>query len=199
MEAPNDLLERWITSAPLGRALDLGAGDGAAAAWLADRGYAVDAVDRSPEAAAALQRQAVGRTIHVHRDDLRSLSLQAHSYAVIHAAAVLHFLRPTELWTLVEPLIGSLAPEGLLLAEVFTTDDPGFEALRSAGAEEVEPNTFLAPDPIGLIHYFEPGELRRVFAGLKILEYEEYRLLDPSPEAGYRAGASLVGRRDPEA
>ncbi len=199
MEAPNDLLARWIASAPQGRALDLGAGDGAAAAWLAAQGYAVDAVERAPGASVELQRQADGPpAIQVHQADLRSFPLEKDRYALIHAGAVLHFLRPTELWTLVEPLIESLAPKGLLLAEVFTTDDPGFDVLCSEGARQVEPNTFLAPEPVGLIHYFAPGELRRLFAGLTVLEYEEYRRLDPTSEGGYRAGASLVGRRDPE-
>ena len=46
-----------------------------------------------------------------------------------------------------------------------------------------------------MIHYFEPGELARVFTELEVLEYEEYRRIDPGSEEGYRAGATFVGRK----
>jgi hypothetical protein len=82
-----------------------------------------------------------------------------------------------------------------LIAEAFTTDDPGYALLRRENVREIEPNTFEAPPLIGLIHYFEPGELRQLFIGLKSLEYIEERRSDPASPEGYRAGALLVAQR----
>jgi hypothetical protein len=81
------------------------------------------------------------------------------------------------------------------MCEAFTIDDPGFSGLRRDAIEMVEPNTFRLPSNQKLIHYFEPGELARVFSDLEILESEEYRRIDPRSEWGYRAGASFVGRK----
>jgi hypothetical protein len=117
------------------------------------------------------------------------------TYDLIVAQAVLHFLRPTQLWTLADRLVAAIIPGGILMAEVFTTDDPGYKALLASKAIEIEPNTFEAPHPFGLIHYFAPGELRRIFTPLEILEYNESRANDPHCEYGFRAGAYLVAQR----
>ncbi len=52
------LLAEIAGSGPTGRALDLGAGSGYVAIWLAQRGWDVDAVDISPRALALTRRNA---------------------------------------------------------------------------------------------------------------------------------------------
>jgi hypothetical protein len=85
-----------------------------------------------------------------------------------------------------------LAPGGLLIASVFTIDDPGMAARREAGEMTVAPATFRLSGG-GLIHYFAPGELARLFGCLQVLEYDEARRLDT--DGDLRAGASLVARK----
>ncbi len=191
----SSLLETWWQHAAVGRALDLGAGEGQQARWLAARGFRVDALERDPGLIAALGEQSRDLTIHPIAGDVRTFQPPREEYDLIVASAVLHFLRPTELWPLVDRLEAALKEGGLLIAEVFTTEDPGYAALRSSGAQEVEPNTFIAPEPVGVIHFFALGELERLFAHLLVLDYEESRRLDAEAEEGYRAGASLVARR----
>jgi SAM-dependent methyltransferase len=188
-------LEKWLDQIPIGRALDLGAGDGETALWLVERGFQVVAVERDPSAFQRLRKIFVGSGIVPHMADLQEFPLPPATYNLIVAQAVLHFLRPTQLWPLADRLVDALVPGGILLAEVFTTDDPGYSILRQTDTLEVEPNTFQAPPPIGLIHYFAPGELRRIFAPLEILEYDESRRADPASEDGFRAGAHLLARR----
>jgi tellurite methyltransferase len=185
----------WIDSIPPSRALDLGAGEGDTGLWLAERGFTVDAVERDPEIYARLVEACAGTTVNPHLSDITEFPLSPTSYSLIVAQAVLHFLRPTQLWTLADRLVAGLIPGGILLAEVFTTDDPGCVALKESGATQIEPNTFLAPEPVGLIHYFAAGELRRVFAPLEVLEYDESRRADPRSEDGFHAGARLLARR----
>lgn len=192
---PLDLLARWARLSLHGRALDLGAGEGEAAVWLARQGFLVDAVERDPEALAVLRRARAGLTIVVHPLDLREFPFVPETYSLILALAVLHFLRPSELWPLADRLSDCLLPGGLLMADALTIDDPEVAVLRAAPVPEVEPNTFLFDPPEGVIHFFEPRELLRVFAGLEVLEYEESRRAAPEDDLGYRSGATLVARR----
>jgi trans-aconitate methyltransferase len=188
-------LQKWLDEISPSRALDLGAGDGETALWLAKQGPTVDAVERDPQVYARLAEACVGTSVTPHQTDLSEFPLHPDTYNLIVAQAVLHFLRPTQLWPLADRLVEALAPGGLLIAEVFTTDDPGYTTLRESEAAEIEPNTFEAPHPIGLIHYFTPGELRRIFTPLEILEYNESRTVDAQSEDGFRAGAYLVAQR----
>jgi len=190
-----DNLQNWLDEITGGHALDLGAGEGENALWLAERGFTVDAVERNPEIFGRLVEACAGTIVNPHLFDITEFPFSPTSYSLIVAQAVLHFLRPTQLWTLADRLVEGLTPGGILLAEVFTTDDPGCMALKESGATEIEPNTFLAPEPVGLIHYFAAGELRRVFAPLEVLEYDESRRADPRSEDGFHAGAHLVAKR----
>lgn len=196
---PWEPLLEWIDAVPKGRALDLGAGDGEVALWLAGRGFAVEAVEVDAGAARRLRRKAGKLPVHVHQADVTGFEPDDSSFSLVVAAAVLHFIRPTRLWSLADQWSQALQPGGVLMAEAFTTDDPGYQALRALGATEVEPNTFIAPEPVGLIHYFVPGELRRLFPELEVLHYEEYRRLDQGDPGGLRAGAVLVARMPEEA
>ena len=190
-----EALGRWAPAAPRGRALDLGAGDGAISLWLGRRGYLVDAVENDRRLAKVLGRIRRGLPVVVHPLDLRRFPLIANTYGLIVASAVLHFLRPSELWTIADGLSAALVPNGLLIAEVLTTDDPEAVGLRSSGAAQVEPNTYRAGTREGVIHFFEPGELRRVFHALEVREYDESRRITPESSGDYRSGATLVGRR----
>lgn len=194
----SELLEEWAEEAPPGLALDLGAGEGATARWLAERGFEVEAIEVDPVACARLAARCQGLAVRVRCEDLRAAPLAQGAYSLIVAEAVLHFLRPTDLWPLADRLMAALRPGGLLVAEVLTTDDPGHEELRRLGAPEIEPNTFQVPEPVGLIHYFAPEELWRLFAPLEVLAYEESRRTDPQADPPYRAAASLVARKPEE-
>jgi SAM-dependent methyltransferase len=190
-----DLLNEWIDRIPLGRALDLGAGEGETAYWLASRGFTVDAIEKDPRVFAQLSASVAGTGIQPHLADLTEFQLPHESYHLIIAQATLHFLRPTDLWSLADRISQALTLGGFFIAEVFTIDDPGYSALQDSGVRQIEPNTFLAPEPIGIIHYFEPGELRSVFAALEVVVYEESRRLDQTSVDGYRGGATLLAKR----
>jgi tellurite methyltransferase len=195
-ESPSDILQRWIVHAPMGRVLDVGAGNGEVTCWLAKRGYSVDAVEKDEQAFKRLCKVVMGLEVNPFHADVVDLDFSHQTYALIFAPAVIHFLKPTDLWPLVDKFVSSLASDGLLIAQVLTTDDPGYEALVEAGAEEIEPNTFVLPPSDHILHYFSPGELKRIFSMLTILEYEEARLIDDEDPIGYRSGASIVARKE---
>jgi SAM-dependent methyltransferase len=194
-KSPYDLLDRWISNAEAGRALDLGTGDGEVAIWLDGRGYEVEALEVNQEKFQRLQATTADTGIECVLADLRDFYFETGRYSLVTAFGVLHFLQPTHLWTIADLIVGSLAPGGLFLCEVFTTDDPGFDELKRQGSEMIEPNTFHFYPTKTPIHYFEPNELARVFSELDVLELEEYRRIDPDSAEGFRAGASLVARK----
>ena len=81
-------------------------------------------------------------------------------------------------------MTASLAPGGMLFAAVLTVDDPG--------CSDQNPDSKTAVQ-----HYFERGELSRLFASLEVLFYEESRRIAPESAYGFRSGATLVARRPP--
>jgi tellurite methyltransferase len=189
------MLEGWIHHVPLGHALDIGAGKGEVALWLSRRGFKVDAVEQDPETGELLRESCKGSEVILHHIDIRDYVFPEETYSLIHASAVLHFIPPTDLWPLADRIIASLVSGGFLFAEVFTTDDPGYEILKGSGVKQVEPNTFVLPSSDDVIHYFMPGELPRTFSGLEILEYQETRRVDLEDPKEYRSGASMVAQK----
>ena len=91
-----DVLERIFArfaTAPVKTVLDLGCGTGNHAVRLAQRGYEVSGVDRSPAmlAAAAAKAKALGLAIPLHRRDLLDLDLGRQFDAVLMMFAVLGY------------------------------------------------------------------------------------------------------------
>jgi trans-aconitate methyltransferase len=189
-------MDQWLGEIRRGRALDLGPGEGQCSLWLAQRGFQVEAVEQDPEKARALRQAGAGLGITVHNLDLRDFAFAPDEYQLILAEAVLHFLPPSELWSIADRIVGSLQPDGCFIAEVFTIDDPGYAASKTMGLLELEPNTFQQAEGAGVLHYFAPGEFQRVFHSLTCLAYDEIRTLDPNAEPGYRASATLVARKE---
>jgi trans-aconitate methyltransferase len=197
-DAPDELLEEFIDEIPVGRALELGMGEGYDAVWLAERGFEVIGVDVSATAVGIARRLAYERgvALDAHVADIREFEIEPESCALILASAVLHFLLPDEIADVADRIKAGLQLGGFVIAHVFTVDDPGYEALREQGASPVAERTFLVSDLESPLHYFAPGELRSLFDELDILYYVEERHLDTSHgDSHYHAGAFLVACR----
>ena len=111
---PAEFLAQVVESVPRGPAADLAAGSGREAAFLAERGFDVEAWDEAPEAlqrASDLARRA-NTTIRTCAADLesRSFTLPERRYALITGFRFLH--RP-----LIPRLVEALIPGGFLIAE----------------------------------------------------------------------------------
>jgi SAM-dependent methyltransferase len=137
---------------PAGRALDVACGHGRHAVWLAQQGFATTAIDRDPAAVAALDARARHEQL-----PLSPLTMDLEGDAVTLGEAVydvivvVHYLhRP-----LFPALLAALAPGGVLVYETFTV-------AQAARGRPTNPAFLL-----------EPGELRRLVAGLEILDARE--------------------------
>jgi SAM-dependent methyltransferase len=192
LQAPDELLETWLPAIPRGRALDLGAGEGEVAVWLAHQGFEVEAWERDP---AVFRRLVRYPRIHATCVDICLAEEWPEECALVLALAVLHFVPPADLPGLARRMIAALAPGGFLVAKAFTTDDPAYDGLRQGGIADSPTGGHERPDSPEAMHFFAPGELRTLFAALETRAYEESRWVADSIAAGYRASASLVAMR----
>jgi len=135
----------------VGRALDAACGDGRNARYLAELGYAVDAVDVSDVAIAALAAAAVerGLTVSARVLDLERDALPERAYDVVVCMSYLQR-------DLFDALADALRPGGLLLCETFAR----------AHVEQLG-------KPFNPAYVLERNELLRAFAGLHVRHYRE--------------------------
>ncbi|MDR7542903.1 MAG: class I SAM-dependent methyltransferase [Armatimonadota bacterium] len=147
---PSGLLRRWLPVLPKGRALDVAAGLGRNAIFLARAGYRVDAVDISPTGLAEAARRArrLGARVRWIEADLDVWKPPSSAYDLVVNT---FFLKRR----LIPALQRAVRPGG---AFVFET--------HLQGDEHGGP---------GAAHRLRPGELQRRFKGWDILELEEGR------------------------
>lgn len=155
---PSPWLAARIATVPRGLALDVAAGAGREAVFLAMQGFEVEAVDRAPEALERARDLAArhGVTIGTRVQDLeaRDAALERGRYALVTVFRFLH--RP-----LLPAIAAALAPGGHLIYETFMRG-------QERHGRPTHPR-FL----------FWPGELERSFAGLEVLAAES-----SDPEGG---------------
>jgi dihydroneopterin aldolase len=178
--APSLFLAQQLRRLPKGRALDVAAGSGRHALYLASHGFQVDAIDHDEQAMAQLATTAKQRnlqnltvqTVDLERKTAERPEFPKQSYDVIIVFFYLHR-------ALFSALIDSLKPNGVLLYETFTIDN----YLRHHHPRRWE---------FCLAH----NELLRLTSSLRVLSYNEgERDDDNGPGAAFTAqlAAQQVG------
>jgi rhodanese-related sulfurtransferase len=149
---PSPFLADVVAGIPRGPALDVAAGHGREAVFLAIEGFEVEAWDHAPEALAKARSLAArnGVTITTHEKDLesRSIAIPEGAYALVTCFRFLH--RP-----LLPKMELALAPGGHLVYETFRIGQERFGRPKSPR------------------YLFQDGELARTFPSLEVLRYEE--------------------------
>ena len=178
---PDPVLVSLMRDVPPGRALDLGAGDGRNAVWLASRGWAVTAVDFS---SVALDRArslaaAAGVELELMRADLAEVELEPAAFELVLLLFI--HLPPTERRAVHARAAAAVAPGGRLL--VVAHDRSNLS--EGLGGPQ---------DPAVL---FSSAEVAPEFPGLRIERTETRRRPDPSGRAPI--DAVLLARRDSSA
>ena len=150
----------WIR--PGGAVLDLAAGGGRHARWLARMGFEVDAVDRDIS-----QLADAPANVRVLEDDIESgpWPYAGRRFDAIVVANYLH--RP-----LLATLVDSLEPGGLLVYETFAAGNERFGRPRN-------PEFLLGP-----------GELLQAFAALTVVAFEQGEVAQPRPAMIQRLAAA---------
>lgn len=122
---PSDLIVQAVKRSQGGSALDLGAGEGRNALFLAEHGFAVTAVDASPtgleKLVDAARRQGLGVTTQVA--DISAFEFD-RDYNLVTAIAVLHFMVEDVSKEVIKRMKEHTKPNGLNVISVFTEDNP---------------------------------------------------------------------------
>ena len=165
---PVEFLARNVALLPKGKALDLAAGEGRNAVFLAQNGFEVDAVDISPVGLKKAEALAAERGVRIRTiaADLEDFDLGTERYEVI---SNLYYLQRS----LIPRIKRALKPGGVVVFEMFTLDNLGIP-----GAHGPKDRNWL----------LEPGELRRLFDGFEVLRWSETK-------DDKKAAASLLARK----
>ncbi|MCC7441035.1 MAG: methyltransferase domain-containing protein [Bdellovibrionales bacterium] len=164
---PAEFLKKHVELLPVGRALDIAMGEGRNAVYLAQKGFQVDGVDISDVALRKARRLAREHNVPIRaiNADLRDYVIQPGAYEVI---LDIQYLQRS----LIPQIQRGLKPGGVVVFENHTVDQ-----LRNPDGHGI-PRDYL----------LEQGELRRLFADLEVLVYEEVN-------DGKDAVARLIARR----
>jgi len=149
---PNPFLKKQIHLLPKGKTLDIAAGEGRNAVFLAQQGFDVDAVDISGVGLKKAQKLAgeIGVKINTLFADLNTYQIEKEKYDLI---ANLYFLRRS----LIPKIKRGLKKGGRVIFETYILEQ------RNIGTEgPKDPKYFL-----------KPNELLRLFKGFHILYYRE--------------------------
>lgn len=160
-------LEKWISTFPVGRALDIACGAGRNAMRLAEAGHTVDAIDISTAGIDLARSEAAARHLDVNWivADLDHHELEPATYDLI---TVIRFV-DRDLWP---RLVDALAPDGWLLVEHHMQTDLDVRGPGSPGFR------------------LGPQELLRAFTDLRIVYYEES--VEPSDHPANTGDGSYV-------
>jgi SAM-dependent methyltransferase len=136
-----------------GRVLDLGAGQGRNALFLAGAGFRVDAVDASGIAVKHLLSAAHEGDLKIRcfLADVRTFHPPRKSYDAVLALGLVQVLLLSDARRLFESIVGWTRAGGLAFVSAFTVLDRAFEETKRSW-EEVEPNSFRSP--VGRVRTF---------------------------------------------
>lgn len=182
------LVEQAAKMAARGKALDLGAGRGNNAIYLAKQGFSVTAVEMKKTAIEELKINAQGNgvSVEVFERNIASFPIEESTYSLIVATNVLNFVSRDDFLLIAGKIRDGLAKGGLCVIVMFTDQDPMHDDVRNkyklVGEREYENDN-------GRRWYFpQAGELKSLFDdGFEIVFYVEARIDDKRGHPGQEA------------
>jgi SAM-dependent methyltransferase len=170
-QGSNTILKKYLRILPKGRALDLAAGEGRNALFLAENGFEAEAVDVSPVAITRVRKSAKVRGVKVKAvvADLDTYRIPPGHYDVI---LNFYFLDRR----LIPRIKKGLKKGGMVVYETYTAEQ---KKLGTGGPGQDK-------------YVLKPNELLRLFRGFHVLFYREGVFKEGGKR---RAIASLIARK----
>ena len=123
---PDENLCSWLRERliPIGKALDVGCGNGRNSIFIARHGMRVEAVDYSPSAIewAATEIANAGVSIRLHRASVFELDIEPATYDFVYDSGCFHHVPPHRRNQYVELVAAALKPDGVFGLVCFAPD-----------------------------------------------------------------------------
>ena len=194
---PDQELVDICQSLPVGRALDVGAGEGRHSLWLASQGWNVDALDVSAVGLESLRSQAKERGLQVN---CILGSAAGHSFVtaaydlIVSTGVVLNFFKKSEGKAIIRSLIDGLKIRGILYVSVATPNDPGNRKYREQAAS-IEDDSFFCDKTGTWITAYSVDDLRECCASCELLFAFEKEIQDNHGEPHTHVMAYMAARK----
>lgn len=156
---PAPLVEKFESVALRGEALDIGAGRGDNAIFLAQKGFSVTAIEIKKEAAEIIESRAKENevSLNVVNQDAKIFPIEKDRYTFISTMNSLNFFSKEEFSALIENIKQGLKKEGVCVIAMFTSNDPMCEEVKVKTRGTLE-------NEMGKKWYFPaPNELKGIF------------------------------------
>jgi cyclopropane fatty-acyl-phospholipid synthase-like methyltransferase len=153
--------------------LDIGAGQGRNTIFLAEKGFTVYALEPSKVGVGAIEAAAAqkGLPVRTYRSGFESFDGPGKPYSAVLLIGLIPILRPEAIDTLLGRVEGWTAAGSFLLVTAFTTGDPEY-GRHAAEWESIGRHSFRGPGG-GLRTYLEPGEIKDLFGGWRLIHHWE--------------------------
>jgi 2-polyprenyl-3-methyl-5-hydroxy-6-metoxy-1,4-benzoquinol methylase len=180
--------------------LDIGAGQGRQALYLARQGFEVAVVEPSRAGINIISKEAAtGQLpVTVHQGTIDQFPAEDGSYSGVLLFGLIQELSRESLTDLVLKIGRLLQAGGILFVTAFSTRDPAYDT-HAAEWERIGRHSFQ--NESGTIRtYLEPDEVLKIFAGYEVLYHREqlgpeHRHGDGLPQRHFRI--EYVGRKPP--
>lgn len=154
--------------------LDIGAGPGRHAVFMARKGFVVHALDPVKEVCNSLLQFAKRQKLDIctHQQDFESYTAPERFFSAILNFGLIPVLSQDQIDKLVTRNGHLVASGGLIFVTAFTVEDPGF-AWHSKQWKPCGKNSFTAPNG-ELRTYLGPQELKNLFSDFEVIDFKEY-------------------------
>ncbi|WP_435159594.1 methyltransferase domain-containing protein [Haladaptatus sp. DFWS20] len=183
---PNGMAETVLEFAPereAPAAVDIGAGEGRDAVYLAEEGYGVLAVDPVPNGLEKAEQLAAERGVEIQTRNADVNDLDFPAMDVVYSCGTLQYLRPEN-------------REGQFEQFKISTTDGGIHVLFTFVDH---PEIPTAPDWGDNEHFYEQGELRSYYDDWEIVKENEFVFDDDSGGEPHQHAAETLIAQKPEA
>jgi len=132
------LVIEYSKMTPQGEALDIGAGQGDNAIYLAEHGFSVTAVEINEKQAEIIRNKAKEKRVDIKIEnlDLKVYPIERSHYSFITAIYVMHFLAKDYFEKTVSKIKNGLKKGGVAVISLITDDDPLAQELRKIAEKE---------------------------------------------------------------
>lgn len=156
-----------------GSVLDIGAGTGRNAIFLARQGFKVDAIEPSHIGADILRgiAEREGLEININVSGFADFTPQSEPYSGILLLGLLQLLSWDEIGLLTQKINAWTSSNSLIFITAWTTIDPAYES-KKAELETVGRNSFSNPDDT-LTTFLEQNEILRLFKDFEVIHHHE--------------------------